>query len=356
MLYGYDAAALYGYSNSRVKAMESKLIKQDMLERMFAAKDTASIIAMLMQTSYKPYIEQFGGVAKMDKLIDSALSKSLGNETSKLMTIAPLVQKKVVRAVLGRWDIYNIKLVIEAKATGRKFDSIENYVIDSNYVGMKKVRDAMEEGSVDTAISKLMQNSAYQDILKEALNVYKKDGNIMAVNATIDRMYYTQLSNIIYRLVDVDPWANGLVKMDIDMKNALMLIRAKRQEMKFEHVKEYLAFNGRVSIEAWQKIYDASRDLNSFLNNISVFDLKQAIGIYTGSKNKSLLLFEIAMRNQIFAEAIKTLKHSVLSFGALIAYFYLKEIEVFSLRILIKGKTYGLSDDEVKRMIIWKAG
>ncbi len=356
MLYGYEAAALYGYSTARVKAMESKLIRSETLDHMFAAKDTSSIIGMLLQTSYKQYIEQFGGVQAMDKLIDSALSKSLGDETSKLITIAPLTQKKVARAVFGKWDIYNIKLVIEAKASGKKFEDIERYIVDSNYVGKKLVRDAMLENNVESTISKLMQNSHHDEILKEALNVYKKTNSIMSVNGAIDKMYYMQLSNIIYKLVDVDPWANNLVKKDIDMKNALLLIRAKRYGMKLESVKDYLSFNGNVSVEEWQKTYEVSKDFHAFLEDMKAFDLKVAIQIYDSSKNKSLLIFEIAIRNAIFKEGIRVLKHSVLSFGSLVAYFYLKEIEVFSLRILIKSKAYGLSDDEVKRMIIWKAG
>lgn len=356
MLYGYEAAALYGYSTARVKAMESKLISNETLDHMFAAKDTASIIGMLLQTNYKQYIEQFGGVSAMDKLIDSALSKSLGDETSKLITIAPLTQKKVARALFGKWDIYNIKLVIEAKTSGKKFDDIERYVVDSNYVSKKLVRDAMLENNVESAISKLMQNSHYDEVLKEALNVYKKTNSIMSVNGAIDRMYYTQLSNIVYKLVDVDPWANNLIKKDIDMKNALLLIRAKKYGMKLEGVKEYLSFNGNVSPEEWQKIYDVSKDFHAFLGEIKAFNLKSTLDIYESSKNKSLLIFEIAIRNEIFKNGIRVLKHSVLSFGALVAYFYLKEIEVFSLRILIKSKAYGLSDDEVKRMIVWKAG
>lgn len=356
MLYGYEAAAMYGYSTARVKAMESKLLSNETFDHMLAAKDTASIIGMLLQTNYKQYIEQFGGVPAMDKLIDSALSRSLGDDTSKLITIAPLTQKKIARAIFGRWDVFNIKLTIEAKASKKKYEDIERYVIDSNYVGKRLIRDAMQEQSVDGAIGKLMQGSHYDDILREALNIYKKTNSINLVNGAIDKMYYVQLSNIIFKLVDVDPWANVLIKKDIDMKNALLLIRAKKHSMKFENVKDYIVPNGNTAIEEWQKSYDLAKNFELFLEEIKAFDIKQAISEYNASKNKSLLLFEISIRNQIFKDGIRVLKHSVLSFGALVAYFYLKEIEVFSLRILIKSKVYGLSDDEIKRMIVWKAG
>jgi len=66
-----------------------------------------------------------------------------------------------------------------------------------------------------------------------------------------------------------------------------------------------------------------------------------------------LLDFEISMRNQIFNASLKLLRLSSLSFGSLVDYVYLKEIEVFTLRALIKSKEYGLTKEEVSRLVVW---
>ena len=59
------------------------------------------------------------------------------------------------------------------------------------------------------------------------------------------------------------------------------------------------------------------------------------------------------MRNQIFNTSLKLLRTTVLSFGALVDYIYLKEIEVFTLRALIKSKEYGISKEDLSKLIVW---
>ena len=59
------------------------------------------------------------------------------------------------------------------------------------------------------------------------------------------------------------------------------------------------------------------------------------------------------MRNQIFNTEPKLLRLSVLSFGSLVDYVYLKEIEVFTLRALIKSKEYGLTKEEISKLVVW---
>ena len=41
-------------------------------------------------------------------------------------------------------------------------------------------------------------------------------------------------------------------------------------------------------------------------------------------------------------------------FAAIIAYVYLKELEVSTLRVLLKGKQYGLKEEEMKELMAWK--
>ena len=60
------------------------------------------------------------------------------------------------------------------------------------------------------------------------------------------------------------------------------------------------------------------------------------------------------MRNGIFDSSIRLLRHAVLSFGTIIAYMYMKEIEVYTLRISINSAHYGLSKEDLSRLMIWK--
>ena len=329
---GFRDAIRYGYSNTRVKAMESKLVARDAIERMLAAKETESMGAMLLQTSYKGYVEEFGGTKSMDKLIDFALSKSLGKETNKLVAVAPPAHREIVRDIVGVWDMSNAKFMIGA---------------------MGRVKEAMATNSIESAIGKLAAATPYKQEMRSALNAYRKSKDLMEVDSAIDVAYYAKLGSTIEKLRKINRESAQLIARRIDLKNALMLLNAKRHGREFSEIRGYLVRNGSVGIAALGKAFESSKSVDALAVSIGAFDLKQAAAEYAAGKGRSLMIFEIAMMNELFRDALKAVRHSVLSFGTIIAFLYLKEIEVSTLRIIIKGKSYGLGDDEIRRMITW---
>lgn len=350
---GFRDGMTYGYSNARVKAMESRLIGGEMFERMLAAKEKESIVGMLLQTSYKDYIEEFGGVAAMDTLIDFALSKSLGDETNKLVLVAPKHQKNLILPLVGIWDVHNIKLILGAVETKKGFDQISRYLISSRYIDSEEAKEIVTSEDVEGAINRLMGSTPYSDVLAVALETYKKSKSMVEVNSQIERAYYAKLSSTITKLTEIDRNAATLVRKNIDMRNIITLLKGKKYGLSFAALSGLLIQNGSVGISRLERIYESSKSLEALIDNTDVFDLRKALEQYNASKNKALVIFEIAMRSNIFIDALRTVRHSVLSFGSIIGFFYLKEIEVFTIRILVKGKAYMLSDDEIRSMITW---
>ncbi|MDE1855368.1 MAG: V-type ATPase subunit [Candidatus Micrarchaeota archaeon] len=350
---GFRAAMKYAYSSTRVKAMESKLIRKEMFERMLAAKEPGSIAAMLLQTDYRQDVERLGGVKAMSTLIDFVLSKNQGRETSKLITIAPKDQRSLVIAIAGVWDIGNIKTAIEAVSSGKSFESVSRYLIDSRYAGSEAIKDAMASKSVEGAMEKLMLKTPYAKQIKNALDTYKKTGSAAEASAALERSYYLQLGATIGKLEMIDAGAADLIRKRIDMRNILTLLETKKHGNDFAKISGYLLPNGSLGSKRLESLFRESRSPEALAENVKAFNLKQAAKEYAESKTKPVLIFEIAMLNEIFAGALRGIRHSVLSFGALIAFLYLKEIEVFTLRVIMKGKGYGLSDQEIKGMISW---
>ncbi|MGI0141516.1 MAG: V-type ATPase subunit [Candidatus Micrarchaeales archaeon] len=352
---GYEAASIYGYSTARVKAMESKMITRDTMQSIINSKDVASMLSILVQTDYKKELEEFGGVNIKSDMIDFALSKNLGHNVDKLITVAPIVNRDIVRSIAGKWDLYNIKLAIEAKEKGSGFSEVSKYVVDYGMYNASALKELMGEPNVESMIGRMIINSPYRKILTGALESYRKDKSSLQAAIVIDKMYYAQLSSIIIKLLDMHHESAQIIKLSIDTKNLLLLIRGKKYGVKFSDFGGNLIENGTIKMPHLRDLYENSKDLESLVKEIKVFDLTDALDRYKNSKRKELMTFEIAMSNSIMEKSMKLLKHSVLSIGTIVAYSYLKEIEVFTLRIIIKGKTYGLGKEEMARMMVWKA-
>ncbi len=348
------ARTLYGYSNARVKAMESFLIDGRQMEEIMKAKDTGAIIAILYQMDYRQDLEEFGGTSIKEELIDFALSKNLARRLGKLVDISPTTDRKLMRSIVGKWDLSNIKLAIEAKGRKASYESISKYVIDEGRYNRQVIKEAMSEESVEALISKLMVNSPYTAILRSAAEEYKKRKRAVdAVNA-IDIGYYSVLGSTVSKLRTVHPQSSRMLKVSIDVRNLMLLIKAKRIGIKFTEIEPLIAEHGTIAKEELSKMYEGSKDLESFVESIKIADMQNALDIYKKSKNKELLSFEIALRNAMLKDSVSLLGHSVLSFGSILAYLYFKEIEVDTLRIMIHGSMYGLSTEEKERLMVWR--
>jgi vacuolar-type H+-ATPase subunit C/Vma6 len=348
------SATVYGYSSTRVKAMESKLLDHDTIARLSKMDSVTSMIGTLLQTNYKSYIEEFGGKEVSGELIDFALSKSMEVDVKKLIAIVPKEQKNMTAHIVGRSDAQNIKLVFYSKATGKNFEQISRYIIESYNIDNETMRRAIEEQTIESASERLAVRSPYGEIVRDALSVYKKTGNLTEVNASIDMGFLKLLEGAIRKLTEVSRESASVIRMDMEMRNVITLIRAKRYKLGTEKLKGMLLQRGITPFDSLIEIYEISNDVKEIAERIKSFDLKHAMEIYEKGQNKRMLIFEISMRNAIFKRAVALLRHSTLSFSVIMGYFYLKEMEVFALRIIINGKSYGLSQEEVTEMIDWQ--
>ena len=111
---------------------------------------------------------------------------------------------------------------------------------------------------------------------------------------------------------------------------------------------------GITSVDSLRSMYEGSKDVHELAEKVKSFDLKKPLEVYERKKGKQMLIFEISMRSAIFKRAVALLQHSTLSYAVIMGYFYLKEMEVFTLRMLINGKSYGLTKEEIAEMIDWQ--
>ncbi len=349
---GLDDAFTYSYSSARVKAMESALIDGATMQHIIDAPDIHSALSFLFQTSYKESLVKYGGMEIKKDLVDFALSRNFAESVNRLVSIAPTTQRKLVRALIGKWDLYNVRLAIEAKEHGKPFESISMYITDNAVYNQAAIREAMREGTVEGVLSRLAINSPYAQILKDASAAYSRSRSVAEAITAIDIGYYDSLSSVMYQLNNAHYQSALIVKMEIDMKNLLTLIRSKRLGLKFQFIERYLISNGTMDKKHLEQLFNSSSSLEEMVQHVTTFPLKDSLEVYR--RTRQLLAFEIGMNNYILNQGLKVLKPAILSFGTILAYIYLKELEVYTIRIAINSKVYGLDPEEVSMLIAWR--
>ncbi len=352
---GYRDARLYAYSNARVKAMESELIPRSTMDELSKMESVEPILVRLLQTSYKRSIEEYGGAQIRTDLVDFALSSELAKSASRLEKTAPGSKRDLILLFTIKFDIDNIKLMLDAKARNRSYEEIEHYLVETRRMSKALMRELFSEQSVEELGAQIMHRLPFKEALEHAMETYKKTKNVLDAENLIDKHFYEALAGAVKLkgLLKTSKQASMLVKQEIEMRNVLALLRAARYELTEQELSEMLIDNGTTPAKDLLALFGRAKDVEGVVAGIKSFDLKAALRLYQQSKNTQMLRFEIAMRNSLFSTALHLLRYSVLSFGTLVGYAYIKEMEVFALRTLVKARQHGLSSDEAKELIAW---
>ena len=350
---GYKSAVKYGYSNARVKAMQARLLGQDTVRGIASAPDMAAVLTALFQTDYKDSITAFGGLEIKSELIDFALSRELARAVDSLVRIAPYIERTNVVALVSRWDLYNVKLAIEAKDRGLRYEAFSSNVIDHGRYNAVAIKEAMEADSVEALIAKLMMNSRYVSALQAALDSYKGSHDATEAIARIDQWYYAMVSKTITSLRVAHQRSAAILKMEIDKANLMALLMAKRHGADWQAVAGRIIGHGNMQAQRLESLYQGSGTVEELAQQVTEFNL--ADGVAAFKRTGRLLPFEITINTGILVESMRMLRHSVLSLDSIIAYAFLKEIEVMTIRTLIKGRQYNIAKEEMDRLMAWRA-
>lgn len=331
--------------------MLSRMVSRSTINEMSKTENVGTIVGSLLQTDYRKNLDHFGGENIRGNMIDFALNMNFEQSVSKLIDICPKKYKERLRPIVSRGDYLNINIVLKAKTKGWSYDSIAKYIVPSKKLGEQDLRAAMEEQNVEGAARRLMKVGTYSKAIGKALAEYSKSGKVSDLEASMDRSMFESIREAIKGISKISKPGARLVMLEMEMNNILTAMRAKRGGMSADDLKIHLSDNGITSVREIISVYNSSKNASEIAKASKRFKLAE---ISEKQKENDILPYEIEMRRQILQNARSAMIRNVLSFAVIIAYYYIKEMEISSLRSVINGKTYKLGNEEIERMIVWR--
>ncbi|MEM3781557.1 MAG: V-type ATPase subunit [Candidatus Micrarchaeaceae archaeon] len=341
----------YGYANARIKAMESMLLNESTMQKLRKAKNSEELISILYDTAYKQDLVAFGGLGIKDSLLDFAISRNLSKSLEKLVRITPDKHRSIMRSLLSKWDFANIKLAIEAKARGMPYGAVANYIVDRGPFNAAIIKESLEKEDVRSLLGFLSAKApaVYRLPITKAAQAYETGMSAFAAIDAIDMGAYELVGAAARALFAKDGKAARMARMTIDIQNAITLVRAKAAGASFGSLAKRLLKGGSIGADAFADAYAKSNNVDELaaaLNRLGLGSIAEAY-----ERTRSLTQLELGMRKHMLEKSKASLAE-VLSFSALLAYAYVKELEIINLRVLIKSKQYGLGEPELSMLVV----
>ncbi|VVB66695.1 V-type ATP synthase subunit C [Candidatus Gugararchaeum adminiculabundum] len=343
---------IYAYSNARVKAMRTNLLKPSMVEEMVSLDSITSIAGLLERTTYREDLTHFSLRYSGADLVELALGRNYGRMAQKLFKFTPTDGKSTLKAILGRWDAYNLKTILLAISVGKKTEEVEPYLVPAGELGEYDLKELSECANLEEFAKKLRRTS-YGQIFSQLLKKHSdeaRQNDFTGLLAGIDSHYYNSVLQQVSATDSEGAFILSLINTEVDGKNLSTILRAKKNKLTAQVVSKLMIQGGTLTEQTLKKLIEAETVEGAVKLLKSKYDLASALEQYL--KDGALSHFEIEFERTIARKGVSTLRRSQLSVGAIVGFLYLKEQEVGNIRRIVRLKDFNLPPEEIKKELV----
>ncbi|MEK6983668.1 MAG: ATP synthase A1 subunit C [Nanoarchaeota archaeon] len=343
----------YPYTYVRTVVMRALLFKRDDYLKML--KMSFSEIAKLLQEShYKKEIDELATQYSGSDLLELALNKNLAESFKKLIRISSSELGLLIREYAKRKDIDDLKTILRGKFTNTDEKTVARSITGAGTLSYDFFVSLLERESIEEILknNKLVEFSLFKNGLK-ALNEKK---SLFELENSLDKYYYASLIQFSNALPKEGELFKDFLLKEVEILNILTLFRLKKAQFKKEAIKEFM-------ISSWDKAKDAKvmelASIDNFGQLSKAFGKTEykdiiAQGIEEFNKTNSLITLEIDLYKHLLKRSILFMHQHPLSIDVILGYMLAKDMEIRNLRIIIKGKQLGLSEQFIESQLIYE--
>ncbi|MBE43843.1 MAG: ATPase [Thaumarchaeota archaeon] len=327
---------------------KGKLLYKDSMHTLAESRDIDELVTRIKNTIY------LDAVSKLQKpytavSVENALREDLVNFHASMANIAG--GSDVLNAYFVRYIIWNLKVILKGKASGRLYEEILPHVNlrAEELVGRRDIIvKALVGKDLDEAITSLA-GSEFGDDAQKAVNIYKEKGDLQVFDVFLDHVFYKALAKGLAtsgKETDV----KAVVIPEIDAYNVLSILRAKFWGLNEQQVKEIVVgATSTITDDIIQKmikaenINDAMIELGNTVYKDITPQLTNDIEIITN--------LERSFEEILFRKYLGTFR-KMFNYATMISIIKLKMIEVRNLAIIASAVELKVPTDNVMSKLL----
>ncbi|AFZ67834.1 V-type ATPase subunit [Deinococcus peraridilitoris] len=320
----------YGYINARIKVMRTKLLDGRMLDAALGAQSYPEFLRVLSESELSADLgdatAQGAGLAELD----AALSRNFFTTANKVVHLADGTARDEIGILLQKWDLNNLKTLARGLTTGRSAEDILASLVPGGTLKTSALTAAANSGDLASATQAItLSGHPLARSFRAGVGAYNASGRLLDLEVTLDQGYYRGA----LRVARGSSLRRYLAR-EIDINNVLTA-----RAMRGETPDASLFVPGGRSLSAADFPRLASGDATG------AGDLAPIVEAPT------LEEAETAARRLIDTAARDVAMGDPLGVGVAVDFLRRKEIEIAKLRLIGRGKFYGLPAEQLRREV-----
>src|SRR6476469_9973347 len=350
----------YSSSFGRLQAISTNFLSSDFIQSLVKAEDVAEVARMLESTWYGAEIDRAAALYSPPELLEVAINRHLVEVNKIALESTPFSGKQAIRAYFSKWDIHNIELILSSKIIGRTITETEPFLVSSrNFpagitagnIPHDEMKIILSQPTVEGVVNYLVKYN-YGTIIMKHFDTFQKTGDLSHLMVDLMAYYYTTLIESLKFFQGDEGIIRDVIRMQIDKKNILSLLKGKDSNLDRELVNKHLIEGGHIALNELLEMF-GSKNIEEFVNRIEerliMGDLLEPY-----RKTHSLIDFEVSMDQFINTKYVQKLKNIALSIGYVFHFIFQAEYEWDNIKRIAYGKRYGLPMDRIKTMLVYE--
>ncbi len=310
--------------SARIRAMETRLLNRERMDRMIEARDTADAMKVLTECGYPE-----GGS------LDAVLAQARADVFRDMTSASP--EPRLVELFQLKYDYHNAKTLIKAQAVQT---DPQRLLMPGGRYEPAKLLDAWQREDLRDC------SELFRSAIAQAQTCLAETRDPQQADLILDRACYAEMAALARDLES--PYLQGYVRLAVDVANLRTAVRVARMGREADFLRQALLPGGNVSEQTIAAAHGET--LGDVFRAGPLGKAAEAGARLTQPGSGALTAFERECDNALTAYLAASRR---IPFGeeAVVGYLYAKENELTAIRTIFAGRAAGLDGDTIRQRL-----
>lgn len=336
--------------NTKVKALEGKLLKNQDYVALLTKKDVGEVVTYLKEnTTYRQIFKNIGHNIEVDTL-ELLLQKNIVKQYEKLVHYFTGEYRKLFKILFMRYEIADLKLYLKTIMRGEPLSQIKGAVIGSSLYRTMDYERLDQSKNLEEFIENLKE-TVYYNFLKPYLEE-EHEKRLFYMEMVLDKLYFKYLVEQVDRLdaQDCKIFKEFLGK-NVDLLNLQWIYRGlKFYKLSPEELINYTLYGGYALNYSKLKNICYSKNEEEVIGRM----MDSKYGFLFDNQDTREIFMERRIKRYLYFLLLEYKKRSPMNIIDSVVYRHLLEFEMRDIISIIEAIKYGLDSKKAKAFLIRK--
>ncbi len=346
----------YDYINAHVRGMHGYLLDREFYDQVLSTQGMDPLVDALLSSPYEFDLREALSVEKGIPAVESAMCRNIARTFAKIRNLTPEKPRRLLNVQFNCWEMANILALMRGKLRGAPGRDIQAALLPVWRLDEPRLIELAEQPDIKAVADVLVAwNHPFASSLRGAITGSMERLDPLAVEIAINKSYFAWALDELRDDDENEALMLTVIKRQIDLVNVKIALSMVRQiELKCEPFSVGIIPGGLMKRPTIERIRNASR-LDEALETLddSFFASGVERGILAFAETGRLGMMERFLEAVVIRFGCKMFRRDPLNISVLIGYIWRKYNDFINLRILLRGKAYGLPVNRIREDLIF---